>query len=298
MSSRVAAGPLDMTDSHVLHRPDADLAYDVDGPLPPRDGTRTLLMVGLPMSAPGFDDLAAEFPDRTVVRLDPRGLGRSVRHDGRTDQRPETQADDVHALITAVGGGPVDLFASSGGAVTALALVQRHPADVATLVAHEPPLIRLVPDADAARRAFRDVTDRYATHGFGAGIAAFIRYTSWSGEFVASFLDQPPADPSAFGLPTDDDGTRGDPLLSGGMDPTIEFVPDVEALLAAPTRVVAAVGEETGTTFTARTTQGLARLLGRDATVFPSHHDGFVGGGQWPGQPEAFARRLREVLAG
>jgi pimeloyl-ACP methyl ester carboxylesterase len=47
---------------------------------------------------------------------------------------------DLHRIVQAIGGGPVDLFASSGGAVNALALVAKHPYDVRILVAHEPPL--------------------------------------------------------------------------------------------------------------------------------------------------------------
>lgn len=57
--------------------------------------------------------------------------------------------DDLHAVIGVLGGGPVEMFASSGGAVTALALVARHPGDVPVLVAHEPPLITLTPDGPA-----------------------------------------------------------------------------------------------------------------------------------------------------
>jgi hypothetical protein len=38
-------------------------------------------------------------------------------------------------------------------------------------------------------------------------------------------------------------------------------------------------------------------LLGQRATVFPSHHGGFLGGeSEYAGQPEAFAGKLREVL--
>jgi hypothetical protein len=40
-----------------------------------------------------------------------------------------------------------------------------------------------------------------------------------------------------------------------------------------------------------------SKLLGQQATVFPGHHGGFVGGESgYAGQPEAFARKLREVL--
>ena len=58
-----------------------------------------------------------------------------------------------------------------------------------------------------------------------------------------------------------------------------------------------AVGEESGSTLTGRTSVATAELLGQQATVFPSHHGGFLGGDSgYPGQPEAFARKLRDVL--
>src|SRR5690242_7209435 len=136
-----------MTTTHFLKTADADLAYDIHGPLPTADGRPPLFMIGQPMTASGFGALLAHFPDRTVVTYDPRGLGRSTRKDGRVDNTPTLQAEDVHAVIEALGAGPVEMFASSGGAVTAFALVTAHPDDVATLVAHEPPLIGVLPDA-------------------------------------------------------------------------------------------------------------------------------------------------------
>src|SRR5262245_45864703 len=112
-----------MATTHVLETPDVDITYDVHGPLPTADGRPPLFMIGQPMDASGFATLASHFPDRTVVTYDPRGLGRSKRKDGRVDHAPAAQAEDVHAVIEVLGVGPVDIFASSGGAVTALALV-------------------------------------------------------------------------------------------------------------------------------------------------------------------------------
>jgi pimeloyl-ACP methyl ester carboxylesterase len=288
-----------MTDTHVLDRGDARLAYDLDGPLPPVDGRPPLVMIGQPMAANGFDTLTALLPDRTVVRYDPRGLGRSERSDGGTDQDPATQAADVHALIGAVGGGPVDLFASSGGAITALALVETYPDDVAVLVAHEPPLMTVLPDAAEARRALQAVRDTYQAKGFGHGMAAFIALTSWQGEYTDAYFAQAAPDPAAFGMPSDDDGTRDDPLLTDASRALTDHEPDVAALAAAPTRVVIAVGEESAGTYTGRTSAHTAALLGQEPTIFPSHHGGFAGGEfGWAGQPEAFAVRLREVLEG
>ena len=283
--------------THTLETAGATLTYDVRGPLPTADGRPPLLMIGQPMTAEGFGTLASHFPDRTVVTYDPRGLGRSTRSDGRVDNTPEVQAGDVHALIGALGVGPVDLFGSSGGAVTALALVAAHPDDVVTLVAHEPPLIPLVSDAEAAERARAGVTDAYNARGFGAGMAAFIAMTSWSGEYTDAYFAQPPADPAMFGLPTEDDGRRDDVLLSDRSWAVSGYRPDADALKAASTRVVIAVAEESGDTFTGRTTLATAALLGQEATVFPSNHGGFLGDEYGrPGKPEAFAERLREVL--
>jgi len=285
-----------MTTMRVLETAEVDIAYDLHGPLPTADGRPPLFMIGQPMDASGFGALAAHFPERTVVTYDPRGLGRSTRKDGRVDNAPTVQAGDVHALIGALGVGPVEMFASSGGAVTALALVAAYPNDVATLVAHEPPMIPVLPDAAAAERARAGVRDAYEAKGSSAGLAAFIAMTSWRGEFSDDYFAQPAPDPALYGMPTGDDGSRDDPLLSDRSWAVTSYRPDVDALAAAPTRVVIAVGEESMGTFTGRTSMATAELLGQQATEFPSHHGGFVGGESgYASQPEAFARRLREV---
>jgi hypothetical protein len=183
--------------------------------------------------------------------------------------------------------------------VTALALVAGYPDDVVTLVAHEPPLMPVLPDCVAAERAQAAVRDTYEANGSNAGMAAFIAMTSWQGEFTHEYFAHPAPDPAAFGMPTEDDGSRDSPLLSDRSWAVTSYRPDVDALVAAPTRVVIAVAEESGNSFTGRSTGATADLLNQRATVFPSHHGGFLGGNSgYAGQPEAFARKLREVLDG
>jgi len=286
-----------MTTTHTLDTDGASIVYDVHGPLPTADGRPPLFMIGQPMPAGGFATLASLFSDRTVITYDPRGLGRSTRRDGRVDNSPTVQAEDVHAVIEALGAGPVEMFGSSGGAVTGLALVAAYPNDVTTLVAHEPPLITLLPDAEAAERARALVRDVYEAKGSNAGFAAFIAGGSWQGEYTDAFFAQATPDPAQFGMPDTDDGSRDDPLLSDRSWPVSGYRPDVAALAAAPTRILIAVGEESTGVLTGRTSEATAALLGRRTTVFPSHHGGFMGPESgYPGQPEAFARRLREVL--
>jgi pimeloyl-ACP methyl ester carboxylesterase len=283
--------------THTLETAEADIVYDVEGPLPTADGRPPLFMIGQPMDASGFRTLASYFSDRTVVTYDPRGLGRSIRKDGRVDNVPTVQADDVHAVIGALDAGPVEMFASSGGAVTALALVAAYPNDVTVLVAHEPPLVPVLPDAEAAERAVIQFRDAYTAAGRGVGMAAFIAMTSWQGEFTEEYFAQSTPDPAQFGMPTEDDGSRDDPLLSDRSWAVSSYHPDIDALVAVPTRIVIAVGEESAGTFTGRASVATAELLGQQATVFPSHHGGFVAGDSgYAGQPEAFARKLRDEL--
>jgi len=277
-------------ETHVLDTGGAAITYDVSG-----EG-RPLMMIGQPMDASGFTALRAQFPDRKVITYDPRGIGRSTRSDGRTDNTPEQQAADVHAVIQAVGG-PVDLFASSGGAVTALELVATYPDDVTTLVAHEPPMIDVLPDAEAARRARDGFMEAYQAKGWGAGMAAFMQMSSYQGAYTDEYFALPAPDPAQFGLPSEDDGKRDDPLLGTASLAITDYYPKLDALKSAPTRVVIAVGEETGDAFTARTAIHTAKLLGQEAVVFPSHHGGFIGGEfGYAGKPEEFGVKLREVL--
>src|SRR5256885_472563 len=286
-----------MTTTHTLETAEAVIAYDVHGPLPTTDGRPPLFMIAQPMTASGFATLALPSPARPVVTSAPRGLGRSPRKDGGVDHAPTVQARDVHAVIEALGAGPVEMFASSGGAVTALALVSAYPNDVTCLVAHEPPLISVLPDSQAAERARAGVRNAYEAKGSGAGMAAFIAMTSWQGEFTDDYFARPAPDPAQYGMTAEDDGSRDDPLLSDRSWAITSYRPDFDALAAAPTRIVIAVGEESAGTFTGRSSVATAELLGQQATVFPSHHGGFMGGEfGYAGQPEAFARKLRDVL--
>ena len=162
------------------------------------------------------------------------------------------------------------MFGSSGGAVAALTWVATYPDDVATVVAHEPPSTWALPnDAEAADRAFQGVREAYQDRGFGAGMATFVALTMWPGEFTDDYFAQPPADPAMFGMPTDDDGSRDDMLLSERAVTVTRYAYDLDAVKAAPTRVVLGVGEETGDTVTARTTRACRRRLGVEPVVVP-----------------------------
>jgi pimeloyl-ACP methyl ester carboxylesterase len=281
--------------SHTLDAPGAVLHYDVRG----NDSSTepVLLLIGSPMGADGFVTLAGHFADRTVVTYDPRGAGRSQRTDGAWKTTPDEHADDLHRLISALDAGPVDIFASSGGAVNALALVAKHPEQVRTLVAHEPPASQELPDREPALAAATGIHQTYQSSGFGPAMAKFIALVSHDGPVPAGFADQPAPDPASFGLPAEDDGSRNDPLVGQNMVSCSYYQHDFDALRSASTRVVIGVGAESGRILPGRAAVAVAERLGTTPVTFPGGHDGFLGGEYGrAGDPDTFAATLRKVL--
>ncbi|CAN5822232.1 alpha/beta hydrolase [soil metagenome] len=266
--------------SRSLDVPGARLHYEVRGTGP------LLLVLGSPMTAAEFAPVAhALAGDHTVVTYDPRGLAHSTIDDPGQDATPELRADDVAAIIDAVDVGPADVFGSSGGAVTGLALVARHPDKVRTLVAHEPPLTELLPDAQQQRAATEDIIATFHRDGPGA---AWMKFMANAG-FDLDHASGPPPGPE----PSPEEQAKQFADMTRFFDHelrlTVGYHPDVEALRNA--RVVVGIGEDSHRLLTFKTSHALAELIGVAPVDFPGDHGGFIG------VPGAFAARLREVLA-
>jgi pimeloyl-ACP methyl ester carboxylesterase len=280
--------------THTLDVPGASLAYDVREPETPSD-KRPLFIFGSPMGASGFEQLVGHFADRTVITYDPRGMERSSREPG-SELTVEMHAEDYHRVVEATALGPVDAFGSSGGGMCGLHWVVAHPQDVRTFVSHEPPVTTLLEDGQMAIKVNADIVDTYQREGFGPAMAKFIQLVMHQGLLPDDYLDRPAPDPGQFGLPTEDDGSRDDLLLSGNlaMPP---FQPDAPALRASSVRIVPAIGALGEGGLARRGGEAVARLLGVEPVMFPGDHGGFAAN-QWsPGNdPAAFAAKLREVL--
>ncbi|MDY7232180.1 alpha/beta fold hydrolase [Hyalangium rubrum] len=281
--------------THTLKVPGAVLTYDVRRNTSSKEPV--LLMIGSPMGAAGFRTLAGHFTERTVVTYDPRGVERSTKSDDKAESTPDQHADDLHRLIDALGAGPVDIFASSGGAVNALALVALHPQQVRMLIAHEPPSAQVLPDREAALATCRAIHDTYHRRGWGAGMAHFIAVVSHKGPFARDFAQQPPPEPAMFGLPPEDNGSRNDPMFAHNLLSCTHYQHDFGALKKASTHIVIGAGVESEGELASRAAHAVAERLGSSPVMFPSNHGGFLGGeyGQ-SGAPDAFAAKLREVL--
>jgi pimeloyl-ACP methyl ester carboxylesterase len=257
--------------------PGARLHYEVRGAGP------LVLVAGSPMASAEFAPLAdALAGDHTVVTFDPRGYAGSTVDDPDAASTVEQRADDVAAILDDLGAESADVFGSSGGAVTGLALVTRHPGRVRTLVAHEPPLLELLPDAAEQRTNTEAVIETFHRDGFGAAWMHFMRN--------AGFDVSPDNAPSGPAEPSDDEIRQAARFFEIDLLPTTRYQPDIAALKNHRPRIVIGIGVDSGQLITYRTSAALAELLGVAPTEFPGDHGGFMGA------PTEFADMLRTVL--
>jgi pimeloyl-ACP methyl ester carboxylesterase len=245
-----------------------------------------LILTGAPMGAAAMTSLAETLAhDHTVVTHDPRGVGRSVLDNPHTDSTPDLRAADLVAVLDTLGTESADVFGTSGGAVTGLALVTLYPDRVRRLVAHEPPLLELLPDA-AERRAAVDATiDTFRSDGLAAAWGAFMH--------IAGFDDNPDAQPAGPppGASPEQDLADGTHFFAHEIRGTTRYLPDLAALAAAPGRLVVGIGAESQGLETYATSIALADALALEPKEFPGDHTGFID------RTEKFAAVLRETLA-
>ena len=248
-----------------------------------------LFVVGSPMGTTDFAPFAdALATDHTVVTFDPRGLARSTIDDPTQDATPDLRADDVAAILDALGAESADVFGSSGGAVTGLALATRHPGRVRTLIAHEPPLLELLPDAEAQRAGTEAIIETFHRDG---PEAAFVHFMTTAGfDMSDPELGPPPGpEPTAEELAKRmADAAR---FFTHELRDTTRYLPDVAGLRASSTEILVGIGVDSSRLLTHRTSNALCELLGGAPVEFPGGHGGFIEA------PAAFADRVREVLA-
>jgi pimeloyl-ACP methyl ester carboxylesterase len=268
--------------SQTLKVPGAQIYYEVYG-----SGPVLLMIPGGPADAGVFTALARALADRyTAVPYDPRGNSRSVLDGPAEDFHLDLFGDDAAQLLAALGDQPAYVLGSSGGAQIGLNLAARYPERVRTLVAHEPPCLELLPDAEAHRASGRELDAIYRAHGAQAAMQKFM---ASAGLDTPPPKDAPPTPPEikeAFGRMMG----NLDFFFAHGRKAIVAYVPDVETLKKGSPRVVAGAGEATTGHTAHRAAVALAERLGTPAVIFPGDHGGFGS------HAAAFAERLDPVL--
>ena len=271
---------MDRFRTDTLKVPGATLHYEVRGTGPV-----------LPLIPGGTADSGVFAPIRsvlskryTVVTYDPRGLSRSTFDGEPKDTTVQTFADDAHRLLAAINTEAAYVFGSSG-ALLGFDLVIRHPEQVRALVAHEPPLARLLDEDDGAVALWLGVHDTYRFKGVGPAMGQFL---------AAAGLAQGGSRPPAHAPPEASEAIAPTPsnpdfFLGHMWLPMADYAPDILRLRSLP--VAVAVGETSEGQLTYRSAVALAEQLGKEAAVFPGDHGGSRS------YPRAFADRLEEAFS-
>lgn len=253
------------------------LYYEVRGAGPP-----LLLIHGGVLDAGGFAPAARLLArDFTVITYDRRGYSRSTRRDPQNFEIGQ-QARDAVALLRAEGHASAIIFGNSGGAIIGLEMARSHPEAVALLVAHEPPVMRVLPNADEVLTAFARVYLTTWEEGPEAGMRLF---------GALNAIPRTDADRAALD-PEDVARTRGNIafFLKQEMLPFANYMPDSETIRKHGVRVVLAAGEQSRDRSHGQTAPIVAEQLGCPFVVFPGHHTSYLG------MPEPWTVALRGVI--
>ncbi|GAA3594883.1 alpha/beta hydrolase [Nonomuraea rosea] len=197
-----------MTNPAIAHlRVDgATLHYETRG-----SGPLLLLIPGGTGGAASFAGVAGDLAaDYTVVSYDPRGLSRSPLDDPEAEQRVAQHADDAFRLLELLSpDAPARVAGCSSGAIVALHLLTAHPGRIERVVAHEPPMVEVLPDAAEHRALLARVQDTFRRDGLMPAAAEFAAGLRRPGNGPASGLRRPDTDPAAS-------PTRPDTSPAGG----------------------------------------------------------------------------------
>jgi pimeloyl-ACP methyl ester carboxylesterase len=277
------------TTTGLLPVPGATLYYEVRGTGP------TLLMISPGLGDCGFyggvaDQLADIYQ---VVTYDRRGNSRSRLDNPDEDLDVAVQTDDALRMLRAVAGGSADVFGGSGGAIVGLDLAARHPELVRTLVAHEPPTVTLLPDAEQRLAVFDEVYDLYRREGVMVAIEAF-------SQSYQSGAEEPQLDPDHLPAPELLERIHGnfEYFLAHEMRQFVQYQPDQAALVdfvPRGGRLVLGGGVDSRNAYPYQSGKALHDRLDNGASEFrefEGEHGGYLT------QPAAFAIGLREVLVG
>jgi pimeloyl-ACP methyl ester carboxylesterase len=274
--------------------PGATLYYKCRG-----RGPWLLVLQGGFGDADGSDGLAELLSERyRVITYDRRGLSRSVADEPATQL--EVHTDDVHHLLRELcgdptcAGQPAFVLGVSIGAVIGLDLLARYPEQVRKVVAYEPPLVALVPEAarERADALQRDIEETYTREGARAGMLKFMQGLGADfGDFEPGFTP-PPRGPFLE--------QNCEHLLRYDAPAVRQFRLDLAAIARHPERVVPAFGARSQEILCAGGTGGLIKVapalalaaaVSVDISIFQGGHGAYVT------HPRAFAARLDRLLA-
>jgi len=266
----------------------ADLYFESRGEGPP-----LLLITGgggdCAFYSPIADILASSY---TVLSYDRRGNSRSRLHGAPVPITLAEQSADAVAVLRACGFSSAAVFGNSGGATVALDLAARYPSAASVVIAHEPPLPRVLPDPTPVFAVYDEISQVLSRDGWRAAFALLQDQISHlPPDDLPLLLDPATVLPEGPGLDLMMRLNRNwEYLLRYEMRSFIDYVPAAEPVKAGGVRVVLAAGADTQDPHSRDICLALADQLGAEFAEVPGGHNAPMEA------PAAFAARLRELL--
>lgn len=236
------------------------------------DGSATLLMGGSGKGVFVSDEVALQLASSgQVVSFDRRCTLRSSGNPSLPSDVGQ-QCQDIVAVLDYVGAESANIFTTCVSVAPALAFAEKFPKRIKKLVVHEPAMFRTTRESERHVRQFEEYVrvafERSAVEGIGM------------------FLDD-------FGLPFPERfrelvAEQGAHAMCRELLPSVNYLPDFEALRELGDCLIVAVGEtalQQKSAFAISST-GLAELTGCSLVVFPGNHIGYLS------DPKPFANLL------
>lgn len=171
-------------------------------------------------------------------------------------------------------GEPARVFGSSSGAITAVHLLTAHPERVERLVAHEPPLVEILPDAPEHRALIARVQETFGSEGLIPAMAVFAAGMKKDGDTTEPEAEvKLPPQAAARAERT----MANLPYSLGRIVPSfMSYAPDIHRLEALSDRLVLACGQESRGELPCRPAAFLAEHLSTELRRFPGGHTGLA----------------------
>ena len=255
---------------------DAEVAYECEG-----TGPFLLAIAGRGGTGDRFAGLSAILKDsHTVVRYDRRCCGRSTG-DATRPMDLMLEARDALAVLRELGAEQASVFGSSAGAAIALKIAEFYPERITNLIAHEPMVVSILPDAEEWIEFNKRVQALYRTEGMGPALKLLASSMVGLGGPGGPPGPPPGARPGPGGM----DYFLGSELMSLSY-----YRPDLERIKRNNIRLTVTKGLLSRDAYYARTADVISEQVGCPLQVMPGNHIAVET------DPGSFAAELRPLL--
>jgi pimeloyl-ACP methyl ester carboxylesterase len=282
----IAAKAVEMRSGRVTTEGDS-LYYEVRG-----QGKPLIMIPGAGGDADRYTLVAEILSDEyKVITYDRRANSRSTINEPQNFEISQ-QSRDVVAVLRAAGEESAFVFGNSSGAVIALDVAKTQPQAVRAVIAHEPPVASVHPDAKKWQRFYANVYSTAFSLGSSVAVLRFLFGTGLPVRQMIKAAREGRSQADMTSEPRIAPKLTSDVLIKYELLPVTNYMPDVAIIKQNGVKMFMAAGKESldKKRWYALTSPILAEKLACQMVTFPGHHSSFMD------MPTEWAAVLRDVL--